>query len=1449
MPSSLFHPAVAAWFAKSFAAPTPAQLQAWPAIKQGKDVLIAAPTGSGKTLAAFLSAIDDLVRTGLGTGLPDETRVLYVSPLRALSNDIQKNLEAPLCGIADALNESGLPSVNIRAVVRTGDTPQQARHRMRRTPPHILVTTPESLFILLTSESGRRMLSTVRTVIVDEIHAMLQNKRGSHLALSLERLEALTATPPVRIGLSATQRPIETVAKFLLGNRERQCTIVDTGHVRRRDLALELPSSPLEPVMAAEVWTEVYDRLAQLVREHRTTLIFVNTRRSAERTARYLGERLGDECVTSHHGSLAREHRLDAEQRLKAGRLKALVATASLELGIDIGDVDLVCQLGSPRSIAALLQRVGRSGHSVGGTPKGRLFPLSRDDLIECAALLDAVRRDELDLLRVPPGHLDVLAQQIVAECACNDWREDALFDRLRRAWPYRALTRARFDEVLAMLAEGFSTRRGRRSRYLQRDAVNGIVRGRPGARLTAVTNAGAIPDQFDYDVILEPDGHFIGTVNEDFAFESLPGDIFQLGNTSWRVRKVENGKLRVEDARGQPPNMPFWLGEAPGRTDELSMAVSGFRKSMDTQLASGMEPALRWLEGTVGLEPAASRQAANYLAEARAALGLLPTHEDVIFERFFDETGDQHLVIHSSYGSRLNRAWGLALRKRFCRKFNFELQAAALEDSIVISLGATHSFPLPDVTHYLQSGAVREVVTQALLAVPMFMTHWRWNAGIALAIRRNNGGKRVPAQFQRMDAEDLVAVVFPDQMACQDNLAGEREIPAHPLVEQTIADCLNGVMDIGGLETLLRAFEAGQVRIHCRDLAAPSPLAQEILAARPYAFLDDAPAEERRTRAVQARRFADPAEAAELGRLDPAAIDKVRAEAWPEAADIEELHDALMQTGFVLETELASYWPALLKQLAAQRRAGLLETAGGRRWICAERLAQVRAVFPGSRLTPAIDAAGSVATRDWERAAALIELVRARLESSGPIATLELQRQFECGAAELATALAALETEGYAMRGNYTGAADGGEEWCERSLLARIHRYTLQKLRAAIEPVSAQDYLRFLFQWHGIGADRPGGEDALLSAIEQLEGFPIPAAAWEADVLPARLDAWGSDMLDRLCAAGHVQWLRLFNAAARSEGGTVAARSTVIRNTPITLVPRRHGRHWQELHPLDTDGIAANLSTPARTIFNVLRQHGALFFLDLVQQGGLLRTQIEDALAELAANGLLTTDSFAGLRALVMPAAKRPGYAHDRRRARVSGNEFDDAGRWSLPQRLSAAAADAPARGYITTDLAILEHVARVLLRRYGVVFRKVLERETLLPPWRELLYVLRRMEARGDVRGGRFVAGFSGEQFALPDAVGLLRNERRRSGNGFVVLSAADPLNLVGVILPGERIPAPGSVRIAFRDGVPVARQSGGDIEFLVAVENTESWQIRNLFARRKQPASYLPLSPSSN
>ena len=1444
----LFHPAVTNWFDSTFDAPTPAQTDAWPAIKKGEHTLIAAPTGSGKTLAAFMAAIDDLVRQDQEYGLSDEVHVLYISPLKALSNDIQKNLQAPLRGIADALNEQQARHHTIRAAVRTGDTAQSERDRMRRQPPHILVSTPESLFILLTSDSGRQMLSTVRTVIVDEIHALATNKRGTHLSLSLERLESLTQTKPVRIGLSATQRPIEEVARFLIGNRNQHCNIIDSGHVRQRDIALELPDSPLEAIMSTEVWKELYDRLAELAESHRTTLIFVNTRRLAERAARFLSERIGEQSVTAHHGSLAKEHRLDAEQKLKNGQLKALVATASLELGIDIGDIDLVCQLGSPRAISAFLQRVGRSGHQLDAIPKGRLFPLTRDDLIECTALLDAVNRDELDQLIVPRGHLDVLSQQLVAEIGCRQWSEDALFERIILAYPFRHLSRNEFNRVLTMLAEGFTTKRGRRSRYIHYDAVNKEVKPRKGAKLTAVTNAGAIPDQFDYDVVLEPAGHFIGTLNEDFSFESLPGDIFQLGNTSYRILKVEQGKVRVEDAHGQPPNIPFWFGEAPGRSDELSRAVSRLRQIIDTKLYDGIDAASHWLQEEVKLDAAAARQLIDYLAATRAALGRIPTQKDIVFERFFDEAGDQHLVIHSPFGSRVNRAWGLGLRKRFCRQFNFELQAAALEDSIVISLGATHSFPLEEATRFVHSNTIRESVTQAMLAVPMFPTHWRWNATIALAIKRNYKGKKAPPQFQRMDAEDLMAVVFPDQLACQDNITGEREIPDHPLVAQTVDDCLNELMDISTLETVLSRFESNEISIHCKDLSSPSPLAQEILTARPYAFLDDAPAEERRTQAVVARRFIDPGDASELGQLNPEAVQQVCTEAWPAISCADELHDALLVLGVMTDEEgkginasKLAYQPHL-KQLISNKRATILVTDKQNLWVCAERLPLLRAVFTEATLRPDIDAAGSAMQIEWTRETALVELLRARLEGIAAVTESQLADLFESTRTEIQVALLTLENEGYAMRGHFT-QQQGEVEWCERGLLARMHRYTMKSLRQEIQAVTAADYMRFLFQWHGMIGIRAEGDNALIAAIDKLEGFSIAAAAWERDIIPTRVKNYSSASLDHLCGTGRVLWTRLITDKARLKGEHSGNKASLLRNTPVALMDRCHIDVWQLLQST-TGPDESGLSSTAQKLLGTLKQHGASFFIDIVKHSGLLRTQTEEALAELAASGLVTSDSYAGLRALITPTNKRSGFGrqHRRRRAVATAGSIDDAGRWSIiiqPEEED----EENHYGWIKTDMEILTHVAYTLLKRYGVVFRKVLERETALPPWRELLYVYRRMEARGEIRGGRFVQGFSGEQFALPDAVGLLRKQRNsKQVLPSVVISACDPLNLLGIILPGVRIPALHTNRLLFKNGLPLAKQLKDDIQYLQALDANTQWEANNLLTQKYNPTGFM-------
>jgi len=1404
-----FHPVLQGWWAGRFDEPTAAQAEGWSAIRRGEHTLIAAPTGSGKTLAAFLTAIDELFREGSENGgLPDEVRVIYVSPLKALSADIHKNLAEPRREIRALAETMGYDAAKLTAAVRSGDTPQNERAAMLRRPPHILVTTPESLYLLLTAERSREMLKTARVVIVDEIHAVLQSRRGAHLALTLERLDHVceTGSPPSRgrqqpprgrrlqrIGLSATQKPIEEVARFL--TRE-PCTIVDRGHKRKMDLAVEVPGSPLEAVMSHEVWQEIYDRLVGLIESHRTTLITVNTRRLAERMARQLSERLGTEFVAAHHGSLSKEARQDAEHRLREGKLKVLVATASLELGIDIGHVDLVCQISSPHRIATFLQRVGRSGHTIKGVPKGRIFPLTRDDLIECTAMLRAVHDGELDRIHVPDQPMDVLAQQIVAETSAEEeWDEDALFDLFRQAYPYRDLEKSKYMEVVEMLAHGYATSRGRRAALIHHDSLNRKVRGRKGSRMNAIMNGGAIPEVFDYRVVLEPEGHTVGTLNEDFAIESLPGDVFQLGNTSWRILRIGNGVVRVADAQGQPPSMPFWLGEAPARSTEMSAAVSRLRAAVDAVLPGpdtprttlgDLDAAIHLLETEYFLSQEAASQIATYLGEAKRSLGVVPTMDSIALERFFDESGGMQLVLHAPFGSRINKAWGLALRKKFCQGFNFELQAAATEEGLILSLNASHSFPLEDVFRYLHPNSIRETLTQAILQSPIFETRWRWSSTLALAVPRNRGGARVPNQLQRMYGEDLLQAVFPDAVACQDNLQGAREVPDHPLVNQALRDALEEAVDMHGLESVLKRLYAGEIRTVARDTPEPSVLSHELLNSAVYTFLDDAPLEERRTRAVYTRRATEVRNADDLGALDAAAIERVRQEAWPIANTSDEMYDALMVAGYIKDGELAPHWPSLLEQLGA--RAVKNEDA----WFALER-------------------------KDDD----LVDLVSSRLEVLGPITDRQMNGSLPPGGGlgRGSDALLALEGQGRILRGRFTPGTPE-IEWCDRRLLARIHRYTLSRLRAEIEPVSAADYYRFLLHWQHVAAeDQVHGAEGLASVVEQLEGFELAASAWELDVLPARVADYGAEQIDQLCLSGRVAWGRL-----------TAGTKAPLRTSPIALLMREHAAHWA-LASHDAD----SLSSEAAAVRDALTRRGASFFHELVAATKLLPAFVERALAELAGAGIATADSFAGLRALLA--------RQDKRRKLV-----ESAGRWSLlspsprplPREGEHKSASPLGGGEPKSPSPLGEgrgegHIARTLLKRYGVVFRSMLQRESGLPPWRDLVRVYRRLEARGEIRGGRFVSGFGGEQFASADAVGRLRAVRKTGKiEELVVLSAADPLNLVGILTPEARVPAIHTNRLLLKDGLPIAAIEAGELRRLAPTELGDE-QLRALLGRR--------------
>jgi ATP-dependent helicase Lhr and Lhr-like helicase len=1419
---SNFHPVIARWFFDTLGTPTAAQARGWAAIRDGRHTLIAAPTGSGKTLAAFLTAIDELFREGLEHPLPDEVRVVYVSPLKALSADIHKNLAEPRRGIERFAFEHGLAAPKLTAAVRTGDTTGSERAAMLRRPPHILVTTPESLYLLLTSARSREMLRTVRTVIVDEIHAVIGTRRGAHLALTLERLQqAVGAERFLRLGLSATQRPVEEVAQYLIGadTSRGDCVIVDEGHRREMDLAIEVPGSPIDAVMAHEVWEEYYDRLAQLIASHKTTLIFVNTRRIAERAARHLSERIGEDLVTAHHGSLSKAHRLDAEHRLKTGQLKALVATASLELGIDIGHVDLVCQIGSPHRIATLLQRFGRSGHTISGTPKGRLMPVSRDDLVECVALLRSVRRGELDRIVHQDAPLDVLAQQITAETACLEYGEDDLFQLVRRAWPYRQLDRRNFDAVVSMVAEGFATRRGRRAALVHRDEVHSTLRARRASRLLALTSGGAIPEVADYRVLLEPEDTFIGTLNEDFAIESLAGDIFQLANTSWQITRVGPGLVRVIDAHGAPPTIPFWTGEAPARSDELSRAVSDLRAGVENQ---PKELAADWLAREAGISAAAAGQVSEYVAAGRATLGAVPTQETLVLERFFDEAGGMQLVLHAPFGSRINRAWALALRKRFCRQFNFELQAAATDDALLLSLGPQHSFPLADVFRYLHPASVRDILIQAFLDAPVFATRWRWNATISLAVPRNRGGKKVPPQIQRMQADDLMAAAFPDAAACLENIPGDRQLPDHPLVNQTVRDCLHEAMDLDGLLGVLSRIHRGELRLLSRDTPEPSAFSHEILNAKPYQFVDDAPLEERRTMAVQTRRSSE-FKSDDLCALDANAVERVRDEERPDPRDAAELHDALVCDGYLLSSEVNAEQLQSLAATSRATRVSLPSTPGVDIVVAAERLPELLAVHPSPTLTPAISAPASRRSRQWTRDNGLAELLRGRMAILGPATAKALGASIGLEASELEPALLALEADGAILRGHFTPGAES-IEWCDRRLLARIHRYTLNRLRAEIAPVSAADFMRFLFAWQHVDpAHALSGVDGLRAALTQLDGIEVPAKAWEKHVLRARVDKYEPSLLDTLCLTGEVTWARL------SSGPT-----QVVGATPIALMMREHFGVFRSLRDR-TASPEQPLSESATRVLSHLGSRGASFAQELAAGIGLTDDDLKSALGELVAAGLVSSDGFAGLRAIVDPSST-PRTARTR--------TMSSAGRWfALGAERSDFTRDASldvARDDPERSRRVAaETIAWTLLHRYGVVFRRLATRETTGVTWRELVRVYRRLEDRGEIRGGRFVAGMPGEQFALPDAVDRLR-EIRRSGQDdrIVPISAADPLNLTGIVTPGERLREAAGNRIVYLNGVPVAALEGEAIRQLADVDPSLASDVAAAAAGRRVP-----------
>jgi ATP-dependent Lhr-like helicase len=1430
------HPVVREWFTGKFGTPTSPQEMGWPPILAQRPTLISAPTGSGKTLAAFLICIDKLIRQAIEGSLAPATAVVYVSPLKALSNDVQKNLEMPLREIQELALARGYLCPSIRTAVRTGDTLPAERRAMLKRPPHILVTTPESLYILLTAEKSRKNLCGVETVIVDEIHAVADDKRGAHLTLTLERLDALVcgenrlspgtlisgrSRPPLRIGLSATQNPIELVARFLGGQRGPEVAIVQVGQHRRLDLGLEVPGDELGSVATNAIWDDVHERLAELALQHRSTLVFVNTRRMVERLAFCLGERLGAENVAAHHGSLSRKLRFEAERKLKNGEIRLLVATASLELGIDIGSIDLVCQVNSPRAISAGMQRVGRAGHWRGAIPKGRFFATTRDDLMECASLIRAMRAGVLDQLEIPVCPIDVLMQQIVAACAAEPWEEEALFDVLRRAHPYRDLTRKEYEEVLCLLADGIEASRGRYGSYLLRDRVNGRMQSRRGARTIAVSNGGTIPDTALYSVIVQPEGVQIATLDEDFAVESSAGDVILLGNTSWRIQRVESaGRVLVEDAHGQPPTVPFWRGEAPQRTLALSQFVSSLRQEISARTGNVLPgyisqsnpqvaETVAWLKEECCVDDAGAEQMIGYIVAGRAVLGAVPALDTIIAERFFDEGGGMQLILHAPFGGRINKAWGLALRKRFCRGFNFELQAAATDNGLNISLAEQHSFPLSDVFDFLTEQTVTGLLEQASLDSPIFRARWRWDAGRSLQLLRFYNGKRIAPQVQRTRSDDLLASVFPQVAACQENIEGDIQIPEHPLIREVMKDVLTEAMDLEGLIALLAGIRTGAIRCLAVDSATPSAFAHELLNASPYAFLDDAPLEERRARAVSMRGMVPDKLLGEAGRLDPVAIAELRDECRPDVRDEHELHDLLCSLIVLPMEMLQRDWPLFFERLQVHGRATVVEHAGRQYIVAAERVQSLRLLWPAvviEESVPCPPEAKELIYGDVVR-----KTVQGWMALLGPVTSRALGETLGLEPASIWAAMLVMEMQGTILRGVFEGGpvtCDEEVEWCERRLLQRIHKRTLAGLRKQIEPVTPAIYMQWLLHWQRVAPRAQlSGEAGVLEAIRLLEGFEAPAIEWERTLLPQRVSGYDPRWLDTLCLEGVVGWGRISpHPAFATHGSDFSAPKRVVPTSmaPVTFFLREDAL-WMDRclaqRAIPEPALQACLSELAWQTRAHLAQHGAVFAGDLIRGLGLPAEQVNRALWELVAAGLVTADGFDSLRVLIDPRRKA-AFQGGLKRAR------NTVGRWSLLNPSAGVVESAGAQA--ERREAEVESACWMILRRYGVVFRDVLERETTIPRWRELLGMFRRLEARGNVRGGRFISGFGGEQFAVPEAVVSLREARLHGSDEAVTVAAADPLNLAGVVVPGERPAAVPGKTVTFLAGAVLVEET---------------------------------------
>jgi len=1340
----LFSAPVRDWFRSAFAQPTDVQERGWREVAAGRHALMAAPTGSGKTLAAFLWCLDRVASEPMPVDA-ERCRVLYVSPLKALAHDVDRNLRSPLVGIRRQMESLGLQPPDIAVAIRTGDTPADARRSMERHPPDILITTPESLYLLLTSQA-RRMLASVRWLIVDEIHSVAATKRGSHLALSLERLCALTKVEPQRIGLSATQRPLEEVARFL-GGTNRDVAIVDAGRLKTMEVSVEVPVDDMARLSAQDdggaiqnsIWPAIYPRLLELVQQHRSTIVFVNSRRLAERLAARLNELAGEDLVRAHHGSIAREQRLLIEDQLKAGQLRGLVATSTLELGIDMGAVDLVLQVEAPPSVAAGIQRVGRAGHSVGEVSRGVIVPKFRGDLLETAAVVEGMLEGRIESTIVPRRPLDVLAQQIVAMCAMDEWKVDELGALVRRAYPYADLGPRSLETVLDMLSgrypsDEFAELRPR----IVWDRVAGTIRGRAGAQRLAVTNPGTIPDRGLYSVNLLDDGRRVGELDEEMVYESRVGETFVLGASTWRIAEITNSQVLVTPAPGEPGKIAFWKADAPSRPAELGLALG---KMVRELRALSPDAAARRLHERAGFDDRAVKNLLAYLDDQAAATGTVPDDRTVVIERFRDEVGDWRVCVHTPLGGRVHAPLALALEARLQAKLGVDARALWTDDGVALHLPDVESPPQVDDLLF-DPEEVSELVTSQLPGSALFAARFRENAARSLLLPRRRPGQRTPLWQQRMRSAGLLQV------------AGN--YPDFPILAETWREVMSDHFDMEALTAFLTRVRSREVRVVAVDTERASPFASSLLFAYVAEFMyeGDAPLAERRAQALTLDRdlLAELLGSEDLRELlDPEAIAEVELELQgllPERfpRDADEAHDLLTRLGDLSDTEASSrgVMSEWLQSLERERRVAVLRIAGESRWIAAEDAGKYREAVGASLPIGLPDAFLDPGSRPLE------SLIRRYARTHVPFVAGDVARRWGISESAAGAALGALVARGEVIAGEFRRSAHGREH-CHPEVLRMLRRRSLAALRREVESVSPEVMARFLPEWHGIGS-RASGMDRLLEVVFQLQGLSLPASVIERDVIATRVSNYNPRLLDEFISMGEVVW------AGRGPLGSNDGRVALyLRGDAPRLIPDAAAdRPVEEVH----ERIRAHLGS-----------RGASFFRDIYNAcGGGDEEVVLDALWDLVWTGEVTNDTFSPLR-LIGPSSRRPA-----RRPRLPRlTQPRAAGRWSLIASLVGSGANATER---------LHSEAGVLLQRHGVLTRDAVVGEGWAGGFASLYPVLRAMEESGRIRRGYFVEGLGGSQFALAGAVDRLRSMRDAPAR-IVALAATDPANAYGAIL----------------------------------------------------------------